>query len=73
MRFIRVLDLSSCWLHLSLAPGMNILVSYHISLSCGPAGQLELLHLCIEAFKSKTCFIRLICAIAIALLSGGFC
>lgn len=53
MRFTRALDLSSCWLHLSFAPGMNILVSYHISLSCGPAGQLELLHLCVEAFNVK--------------------
>lgn len=63
MRFTRALDLSSCWLHLSPAPGMNILVSYHISLSCGPAGQLELLHLCVRAFNSKMCFIRFICAI----------
>lgn len=64
MRFTRALDLSSCWLHLSFAPGMNILVSYHISLLCGPAGQLELVHLCVEAFSSKTCFIRFTCAIA---------
>lgn len=64
MRFTKALDLSSCWLHLSLAPGMNIFVSYHISLSCGPAGQLELLHLCVKALNSKTCFIKFICAVA---------
>lgn len=64
MRFTRALDLSSCRLHLSFAPGVDILVIYQISLSCGPAGQLESLHLCVEAFINKMCFISFICAIA---------
>lgn len=64
MRFTRALDLSSCWLHLSFAPGKNILVTYHIALSCGPAGQLDLVHLCVKALISKMYFIKLTCVIA---------